>query len=264
MAPIHSWTTLERVIRTSIFTVIITVFTLLCYRDRFWAYPQENVDTLLRSFPDRQGLEVTPDPRITESVATTLTRGMTIAQLEERLGPPAFSDDAQAVYFGEAGMLLVPLRRSRVSDEPIWRDGPHSAMDLTLQLIMAIGLTPVSLFALFHFGRVLATRAVLSDAGLKVRGHPLVPLQSIKNMDASQYRKKGRIDFEYTLDGKQGRLRLDDYVHREFPAMVRDICTRREFENPLADSSTDRADDDADGEEPVSPGPAAESSDRSA
>ncbi|MCH7703179.1 MAG: sulfatase-like hydrolase/transferase, partial [Planctomycetes bacterium] len=122
MVPIRSWTTLERVIRTAIFAVIITVFAVLCYKDRFWAYPRDNVASLLRNFPDQQGQAPQPDPAITESTAATLTLGMALHVVEERLGPPAFADDAQAIYFGEAGMVVVPLRRGKLADDAGWRD----------------------------------------------------------------------------------------------------------------------------------------------
>lgn len=242
MEPIRSWTTLERVIRTAIFAVIITVFAVLCYKDRFWAYPRDNVAGLLRNFPDLQGPTPEPNPEITESTAATLTRGMTVSEVEQRLGPPAFSDNSQAVYFGEAGMLLIPLRRGKLAGDAVWTSGPHDQMELYFQLIMAIGLTPVALFALFHLGRVLTTRAELSDAGLKLRGKPLVPFDAMKAMDASHYRKKGWVEISYSLDGRDGHLRLDDYVHREFPAMVREICARNGFESPLTDSAGDDGD----------------------
>ena len=242
MEPIRSWTTLERVIRTAIFAVIITVFAVLCYKDRFWSYPRDNVASLLRNFPDLQ--DPTPEPNldITESTAATLTRGMTVSEVEQRLGPPAFSDNSQAVYFGEAGMLLIPLQRGKLVGVAVWKSGPHDQMELYFQLIMAIGLTPVALFTLFQLGRVLTTKAELSDAGLKLRGKPLVPFDAMKAMDASHYRKKGWVELSYLLDGRDGHLRLDDYVHREFPAIVREICARNGFESPLTDSAGDDAD----------------------
>ncbi len=242
MEPIRSWTTLERVIRTAIFTVIITVFAVLCYKDRFWSYPRGNVASLLRNFPDLQGPAPQPDPEITKSTLATLTRGMAVSEVEKRLGLPGFSDDSQALYFGEAGMLVIPLRRGKVAGDAVWKSGPYDEMELYFQLVMAIGLTPVALFALFNLGRVLTTRAELSDAGLKLRGKPLVPFDAIKAMDASHYRKKGWVEISYSLDGRDGHVRLDDYVHREFPAIVREICARKGFESPLTDSAGDEAD----------------------
>ncbi len=234
MTPIRSWTTPERVIRTAIFTVIITVFTVLCYKDRYIAYPRENVTSLLKNFPDLEGQSPEPDPDITESTVDTLTRGMTLREIEDQLGSPVFADDSQAVYFGEAGMLLVPLRRGKLFGEVVWKDGPHNQVDLFLQLAMAIGLTPVSLFALFQLARVVTTRAELSDAGLKLRGKPLVPFDAMKALDATHYRKKGWVEISYSLGGRDRRVRLDDYVIKEFPAMIREICARRGFESPLA------------------------------
>lgn len=257
MVPIRSWTTLERVIRTAIFTVIITVFAVLCYKDRFWAYPRDNVASLLRNFPDQQGQSPVPNPDITESTADTLTQGMTVSEVEDRLGPPAFSDDplppdhlAKSYYFGEAGMLVIefdPRRRGKLAGDAVWEPGPHDQMELYFQLAMAIGLTPVALFTLFHLGRVLTTRAELSDAGLKLRGKPLVPFDAMKALDASHYRKKGWVQISYSLGGRDGRVRLDDYVYKEFPAIIGEICARKGFESPLQDSGGDDADhEDAD------------------
>ena len=158
------------------------------------------------------------------------------------MGPPAFSDESQAIYFGEAGMLLIPLRRGKVAGEVVWQPGPHDQMELYFQLVMAIGLTPVALFALFHPGRVLTTRAELSEAGLKLRGKPLVPFEAMNSLDASHYSKKGWVEISYTLGGRDQRVRLDDYVYKEFPAIIREICTRKGFESPLPDSAGDDAD----------------------
>lgn len=241
MVPIRSWTTLERVIRTAIFTVIITVFTVLCYKDRFIAYPRDNVTSLLKSFPDLQGLSPEPNPDITKSTVDTLTRGMTVSEINDRLGSPAFSDDSQVIYFGEAGMLRVPLRRGKLKDDAVWTSGPHDQAELYFQLAMAIGLTPVALFALVHLLRVLTTRAELSDAGLQLRGKPLVPFEAMTTLDASHYRKKGWVEICYSLGGRDRRLRLDDYVLKEFPAIIREICSRKGFESPLPDSAGDDA-----------------------
>ena len=197
---------------------------------------------MLKHFPDRQGQEFEPNPQIGESTAAILTRGMAISDVEERLGPPAFSDDAQAVYFGDAGMLLLPLRNGKLKEDSVWTSGSHNQIDLFIQLALAIALTPVSLFALFHLGRVLTTRAELSDAGLKLRGKPLVPFDAMTAMDASRYRKKGWLEISYSLDGRDGRVRLDDYVHREFAVIVREICSRKGFESPLRESAGDDGD----------------------
>lgn len=264
MEPIRSWTTLERVIRTAIFTVIITVFAVLCYKDRFWSYPRDNVASLLRNFPDQEGPTPQPNPDITESTAATLTPGMTVSEVQDRLGPPAFSDDSlppdygvKLYYFGEAGMLIVPLTRGKLAGDAVWESGPHDQLELYFQLVMAIGLTPVALFALFHLGRVLTTRAELNDAGLKIRAKPLVPFDAMKAMDTSHYRKKGWVEISYSLDGRDGHLRLDDYVYREFPAIVREICARNGFESPLTDS----AGDDGDHEDAASNAESSNSSD---
>ena len=43
------------------------------------------------------------------------------------------------------------------------------------------------------------------------------------------------MEVEYSLaDGRQGKVSLNDYVHRAFPDIVNEICNRRGFDNPLA------------------------------
>lgn len=242
MEPIRSWTTTERVVRASIFAVAIVVFTGWCYWDRFVGYPQQNVDSMVKNFPDFQGQPPPPNPEVIESVTSTLTRGMKMQEVEDRLGPPAYVDDVQALYFGEAGALQIPLRSGKLASDATWKPAePHSPVDLQIQYIMAVGLTPVSLLVLLHLGRILTTRAELSDAGLKVRGKPLVPFEAMTSIDIDQYAKKGWVDLRYELNGRNGRVRLDDYVYREFPAIIREICMRTGLESPL----DQRADDDS-------------------
>jgi len=81
-----------------------------------------------------------------------------------------------------------------------------------------------------HLGRVLATRATLSDAGLRVRGTPLIPWEAITDVRADASARSGRVELAYSSGGRTKVLRLDEYVHKALPAIVAAI---RETERAL-------------------------------
>ena len=95
---------------------------------------------------------------------------------------------------------------------------------------MAVGLTAVSLpVLLYYLVRVLGFRCVLSEAGLKHPGHPLIPFEA---MESLVYYKPERYDLTYTLNGRTRPVRLDEYKIRALGDIMAEICRRKGFAKP--------------------------------
>lgn len=94
---------------------------------------------------------------------------------------------------------------------------PHGGYDIPLNRIIGWGLLPVGAFLLFRtFHR---SRGVyrLDGTTLHVPGHPPVPFDAIRSIDPKKWRRKGIAFIEYEVDGKPGRLKLDDYIYEQDP-----------------------------------------------
>ncbi len=80
---------------------------------------------------------------------------------------------------------------------------------------------------------VYLTRCVLDDEGLKYGNRPNIPWVTMKSLDTARFNKKGWLDLIYEKDGRQRKLRLDEYHLANFDELINAICARREFTNPL-------------------------------
>ena len=137
-----------------------------------------------------------------------------------------------------------------------WFHGREKESDLFTQLLMGCVIGALGLGMILQMIRVVTTRAELTDAGLKVNsqggtrwgGSPLVPFEAMTGLGTEDYKKKGWVEVEYRLaDGIEGKVSLNDYVHKAFPQIVGEICRRRGFDNPIKhiDEQEEHADADA-------------------
>ena len=246
MTPIASGTTFDRILRTCALAALLIVFGGWFLYDGYVAWPAENLEKAVQALdpapqtPPAMNDIVTPaagrdlleEFEKKQGTAERLTR----SDIERRLGAPGWESTEGArtelQYFGRAGVLKIELRGDLVAGGG-FIDGYHNQKELTNQLIFGYALVPVAVIMLVQLVRVLTTRVVLSDEGLKVRGRPLIPFDAMTGLDAGAYRTKGFVDLVYQYQGDQRRVRLDPYVIREFAPIVTEICTRRGFENPL-------------------------------
>jgi hypothetical protein len=94
---------------------------------------------------------------------------------------------------------------------------PRTGYDIPLNKIIGFALQPIGLFLLgWTFYRSRGEYR-LSGNTLHVPGHPPVPFDAIRAIDQSKWQRKGIAYIDYEIDGKTGRLKLDDYIYEREP-----------------------------------------------
>jgi hypothetical protein len=95
---------------------------------------------------------------------------------------------------------------------------PHSDTDILLQKILFFALPPLGLIVLVRALHNSRGEYRLEGTTLRVPGHPPVPFENITEIDRHLWDRKGIAYISYDLgDGRQGRLRLDDFVYERPP-----------------------------------------------
>lgn len=93
----------------------------------------------------------------------------------------------------------------------------HNEASLMLQKVLCFALPPLGLILLARALRNSRGEYRLEGTTLHVPGHPPVPFENITQIDRRRWDRKGIAYIHYDLgDGRQGRLRLDDF-HYERP-----------------------------------------------
>ncbi len=241
MAEIRSRVTLEQIIRKGIFVGMVVVFAVYFAYDGYIGYPRQNLDEIRKDKPDMVPLERPPiNWRVTvENTARIQADQLTsLAKVEELLGEPDFrSDDGLSSYwFGPA----VAMKVTTIGRDVIPRGNIHRAtaaykseLSIRFQKILAFVLAAFGIPLIAHYVRVLTYSVRLNDQGLKISGKPLIPFETMTDLDDSRYREKGWLNLRYRHDGQDASVRLDDYWIRDFAALVDTLCQRKGLQNPL-------------------------------
>jgi hypothetical protein len=234
---IKSGTTTERVLRLGILTALVCGYAVWSLWDGYVAYPRANVRSACR---DKIGIEPpqplpVSNPRLTEALGRELRAGASTDELANRFGPPAIRQDDHAYYFGYGGSLLVAVGAGKVTDVT-WIAGPkHLATDLTLQKTIGFTLLPLAVFLIARFARAVTARAILNENGLKVPGRPPIPYDAITELRSDRKGRAGRFELTYSRGGRCAVLILDDYILKEAPAIVREICRTKGLPDPTGE-----------------------------
>jgi hypothetical protein len=232
MQAIVSGSTTERVVRTSIVTVLAVFASAYCFYDGYIGYPRENLK--------RAVSELSPQPPSTPQIAAGLTsksagevdRGWSLTDLVARWGDPGWRQNNEARFFGPGGQLVVTLVNDRVIKSEYQEAKYKTEFDLLVQKIMGCAVGAAALVLLVHWFRVMFARTRMTEEGIKTSGRPWVPFDAITGLRSERFAKKGWVDVEYALNGRTGTLRLDDYKIKAFPAIMQEICRRKGFEDP--------------------------------
>lgn len=250
MEPIRSGTTTERIVRTTILTVLFLGYSAFSFYDGYIRYPHQNVKTLSKTLAVPPDPLPEPDPGIDHTSLDSVTKGMSTDEVVASMGEPAVREGDTWIYFGMGGMARIKMQRGAFVVATEWVEADHSELDLMVQKVIGVITGVLGLLMLLQWIRVVTTRAELTDAGLKVNsqggrrwgGSPLVPFESMVGLKTPEFKRKGWVEVEYKLaDGREGTVSLNDYVHKAFPAIVTTICNERGFENPIIREQQDKS-----------------------
>ena len=236
MSPITSGTTVERIVRTLLVSVLVDVFAGLYLWDGFVGYERQNA----QEFAHLMGMPADASPDVLHDLSSIVGRqwvedlrpGTPFTDNAGRLGSPAFRQSDAVYYLGPNGWLKIELRDDRVQSAT-WSSAAHSESDLQLQRWIGFALLIVGLGATFQLARVVTTRAILTDDGLQISGRKPISFESMIELRKPSSGQAGVVELVHEIDGRKNVAKLDKYVIKELPAIVAAICEFKSFENPM-------------------------------
>jgi hypothetical protein len=239
MEPITTGSTTERIIRTTLVTLLAIGAALWCAYDGFVGYPLGNLERALKDLtPQREASAELISSAVNERAVAALKGKIFLKDVVAELGEPGWQGEGpsggrEARYFGRTGQIIISFgpaeRITRVHYEPARY---KTETDLAFQKGMGLVIGVIAIILIVHWFRVIIVRTSMTEEGVKRGSGPRVAFDAMKNLRAERYAKKGWLDIEYELDGREGVLRLDDYKIKAFPRIIAEICRRKGWENP--------------------------------
>jgi hypothetical protein len=236
MTPILSGTSGERLLRNGLLTLLITVFSVWYLYDGFVGYPQENRAELLQllgltgSEPPAIDAEVTA--KAAQAYLTSLKSAKEPPLPEQHWGPPSLQHERDVYYLGPGGYLRLTVEQGQVTDGS-WNKAAHSETDLRWQKYIGIVLSAVALGLIIRFAFIATTRVALAEDGLKLRGRPLIPWESMISLKAVVDHESESVELTYGSDKRSSSVRLNGYTVARLPEIVAEICAQKGFGNPM-------------------------------
>jgi len=234
---IVSGTSTERIVRTLLLMLLVDGFTIAYLWDGYVGYARQNAQELVRLLGLPPNAAPSINAAMTAAVAQRIVRevkpGGELTAITSIIGQPVLEHSGDAYYLGPGGWLKVQSSGSRI-ENITWTDGPKTEADQQWQRWIGYALAFGGLIVAVRLALVLATRLVLSNAGLQVNRRPLIPFDSITALRADPTGGSGCVELEYSLDGRSHRVRLDRYVFQRLPEFVATICERKGFTDPWA------------------------------
>ncbi len=236
MTPITSGTTMERIVRTLLVSVLVDVFAVWYLWDGFIGYERQNA----REFTRLMGMPADASPDVHHDLSSVTGRrwvdelktGTPFADLVDRLGSPTFRRSDAAYYLGPTGWLKVELRGDTLQ-RATWTSASHSESDLQLQRWIGFALLAFGLGATFQLARVVTTRAALSAEGLRISGRESISFDAMIELRKPSSCRVGVVELVYEIDGRRNVAKLDEYVIKELSSIVAAICEFKSFDNPM-------------------------------
>lgn len=229
--PISSGTSAERIIRSLLLSLFVDVFAVLYLYDGYVGYAHDNAVQLAALMGLPASSAPSPNPQLTAKRGRELSQEIRIGQaldkLVAELGAPGIHQPDAAYFLGPGGWLKVDLNQDRANGAK-WHDGPHTESDLSIQRLIGWILVVLGFAATLNLGRVLSTRAALTDAGLQLTGKPLVPFDAMTalRMPSSD---AGVSQLDYTHNNQPATIRLDPYMYKNASAIAQAIKQHKGF-----------------------------------
>ncbi len=232
---IESGTTSDRRNRIIMSLGLLLLFGGWFAYDGFVSYPAKNMKwarQFLNSVPgmaDRADLRTNPQARL--DALRQVKQDMPLDDVKRLLGEPTFENGTDYCYIGPASFGWYAVRDGKVAEiKRVEENSEPSEGDVRNNRYISAVLALVALGVFLHLIRVLRSRIVLDDAGLRIRGQT-IGWGDMQGLDAREYARKGWIDLQCA--GSQS-VRLDGYEIDRFDEIVGEICNRKGFASPLA------------------------------
>jgi len=242
MQTIVTKSTRERMIRNGLVMVMLLGFSAYSFYDGYIGYPQDNLVNMRGEIPADVQEQAQINPTVVQGSLPPVRKGETLREAEEKLGPPTWKGEAleefnKAVWFGPGGMLILRYDNfGTITSRMLWKPAKHTETDLMFQKWMGVVVGLIGLWVLVRVLAMVLTSTKLSDEGLTTPRGRLIRYEEMTEWNPADYRDKGRIELGYTQGGRSGVFVLDDYKLRAFRPIVEEICARKGFANPLAES----------------------------
>jgi len=241
MHPIHSGTSIGRIVRSALLLILTAGFSAAYLYDGYIGYTRQNA----AEFAATHGLTATPpvNSKITAELAGVVigrTRaGDEVSSITAEFGQHSARKDDVLFFLGPAGGLVVTVEGDRVRHTE-WSGAKHSETDLRWQVRIGWVLAVVAVVLAGHMVRVLLTRASLTEDGLKLPGRGNIPFDEMAALEADDFRRTGRATLVVESIATKRRVELDAYFIRELPAILEAIVKRKGFGEPGSSSGEPR------------------------
>ncbi len=237
---IESGTTSDRRNRIIMSLGLLLLFGGWFAYDGFVAYPAKNLKWARQFLNSVPGIAARPDlrtnPQARLEILRQVTPGMPLDDVKRLLGEPTFENGTDYCYIGPASFGWYLVREGKVAEiKRVEQNSEPSESDVRNNRFIAGALVVVALGVLVHLVRVLKSRIVLDDTGLRIGGKT-VAWGDMQALDAREYARKGWLDLQCA--GSE-RVRLDSYEIDRFDEIVGGICARKGFASPLAPAEDD-------------------------
>ena len=243
---IESRTTKETLIRLSIATLACAIFCVMFLRDGFVKYPRENLEFARERFPQQAAEVPSANPLATREAIDQVHKGMSLEEVQQVLGEPAFNNQVEVFWVGRTGYIWAKLNRAGLVEQSTWEDAPHTMSDLQWQKVGAVVAAVLTVVGLAFLIRAARIKVVLDDGGLTYNRGPAIEWDQMRSLDSSLYKRKGWVMLHFERGGMAGQQKLHGFHIAKFKAIVTELCARKGFDSPFVETKT-KAEQDAAG-----------------
>lgn len=248
---IESGPTKERIVRSSLMFTLFAVGAVWFAYDGWKGYPDKNFREHIESLPpeDREkAKESAVYPEVSEETLRSAQEAVRKIGLDNQRnaledlygGPPSYENDQTLYYYGPYFRVEFPIKNGSLG-ELVPQATEKRQLDIAVQQWLAVGLAVFSLFVLIHVLRVIFTQLTLDENGLSYRGKGSISWKDMTALEADRFREKGWVDLVFSDNGRERRLRLDEYHLKAFNDVIAAICTQKGFEDPVELEKAEKA-----------------------
>ncbi len=260
---IESGVAKRAVIRKGMIVGLLLIFAAWFGYDGWVGYPRANMKDAKANFPVVPAEAVTQNSAVTAESAKVLadrlakdrSRTLTLADLEQQWGKPAYDGPAQAggeasagrvaFFVGTYGWVKVTLAGDTVT-EVQWYPAGHDYSAVVVQKLLAAVLAVIAMIPLGLLLASMSARYVLDDEGLSVPGKGLIRYDRMVGVDMKELQKQGIVRLQYkTQKDEEATLVLDEEVCDKFEEIVLNLCDKKGWQQELDEAvGEDNNDDD--------------------